>query len=151
MKIYKVQKDDFIISTDKSKIDIVAVHNYLCNESYWAKNIPIDVVKKSIEGSCCFGLYNKNEQVGFARVITDHATFAYLADVFIATAYRGKGLSKWLMEVIMKYPELQGLRRWLLATRDAHGLYAKSGFIPLDKPERIMGLKPFEEYPETNS
>ena len=151
MKIYKVQKDDFIISTDKSKIDIVAVHNYLCNESYWAKNIPIDVVKKSIEGSCCFGLYNKNEQVGFARVITDHATFAYLADVFIAAAYRGRGLGKWLMEVIMKYPELQGLRRWLLATRDAHGLYAKSGFIPLDKPERIMGLKLFEEYPETNS
>lgn len=151
MKIYKVQKDDFIISTDKSKIDIVAVHNYLCNESYWAKNIPIDVVKKSIEGSCCFGLYNKNEQVGFARVITDHATFAYLADVFIAAAYRGRGLGKWLMEVIMKHPELQGLRRWLLATRDAHGLYAKSGFIPLDKPERIMGLKLFEEYPETNS
>ena len=158
MKIYKVQKDDFIISTDKSKIDIVAVHNYLCNESYWAKNIPIDVVKKSIEGSCCFGLYNKNEQalpagrqVGFARVITDHATFAYLADVFIAAAYRGRGLGKWLMEVIMKHPDLQGLRRWLLATRDAHGLYAKSGFIPLDKPERIMGLKLFEEYPETNS
>lgn len=151
MKIYKAQKNNFIISTDKSKIDIVTVHNYLCKESYWAKNIPVEVVKKSIEGLCCFGLYEKNKQIGFAGVITDHATFAYLADVFITAAYRGKGLSKWLMEVIMKHPDLQGLRRWLPATRDAHGLYAKSGFMPLDKPERIMGFKPFEEYPETDS
>lgn len=151
MKICEVIKNDFIISTDKSKIDIAAVHNYLCNKSYWAKNISIDIVKKSIEGSCCFGVYRKNNQIGFARVITDHATFAYLADVFIEAEYRGRGLSKWLMEEIMTHPDLQGLRRWLLATRDAHGLYARFRFMPLDKPERIMGLRPFEEYPETNS
>jgi GNAT superfamily N-acetyltransferase len=155
MKIYEVTKNEFIISTDKEKLDIQFIQNYLCNESYWAKNIPAAVVEKSIEGSFCFGLYvDENEnisQVGFARVITDHATFAYLADVFIIEKFRGNGLSKWMMKEIMNHPELQGLRRWLLATKDAHGLYAQFGFLPLDKPERIMGFKPFEEYPKTNS
>ncbi len=150
MKIYEVQKDDFFISTDKAKLNIAVIHNYLSKESYWAKNIPMKTVKKSIKGSCCFGVYHKSEQVGFARVVTDHATFGYIADVFILDEYRGKGLSKWLMETIMNYPELQGLRRWMLATRDAHGLYAQFGFTPLDKPERIMGLKLFEEYPAIN-
>jgi len=89
--------------------------------------------------------------VGFARVITDHASFAYLADVFVIESYRGRGLSKWLMGTIMNHPDLQGLRRWLLATRDAHGLYAQFGFTPLDKPDRIMGRRPFEEYPQINS
>ena len=151
MKIYVTVKDDFIISTDKTKLDIALIHNYLSKESYWAKNIPVKVVKKSIKGSCCFGLYKNKEQIGFARVVTDHATFGYIADVFILDEYRGKGLSKWLMETIMKYPNLQGLRRWMLATKDAHGLYAQFGFLPLDKPERIMGLRPFEEYPSINS
>lgn len=150
MKIYEVQKNDFFISTDKSKLNIGVIYNYLSKESYWAKNIPMKTVKKSIKGSCCFGVYHKSEQVGFARVVTDHATFGYIADVFILDEYRGKGLSKWLMETIMNYPELQGLRRWMLATRDAHGLYAQFGFLPLDKPGRIMGLKPFEEYPAIN-
>ena len=90
-------------------------------------------------------------QVGFARVVTDYATFGYLADVFVIKEFRGKGLAKWMMEVIMGHPDLQGLRRWLLATKDAHGLYAKFGFLPLDKPERIMGFKSFEEYPKTIS
>ncbi len=151
MKITDAIKNDFIISTDRSKLDIAFIHNYLSKESYWAKNIPVDVVKKSIEGSFCFGLYHDKDQVGFARVITDNATFGYLADVFIIENYRGKGLSKWLMEEIMKHPELQGFRRWMLATRDAHGLYVQFGFLPLDKPERIMGFKPFEEYPAINS
>jgi GNAT superfamily N-acetyltransferase len=155
MKIYETVQNKFIISTDKSKLDVGIIHNYLCNESYWAKNISVELVKKSIEGSCCFGLFvNENavfKQIGFARVITDCATFGYLADVFIVEAYRGKGLSKWLMETIMNCPDLQGLRRWLLATKDAHGLYTKFGFLPLDKPERIMGFKLFEEYPQTNS
>ena len=165
MKIYEAIKNDFIISTDKSKLDIHFIHNYLSNESYWAKNIPADTVKKSIEGSCCFGLYvneNKNmqaatqtlqniRQVGFARVVTDYATFGYLADVFVIKEFRGKGLAKWMMEVIMGHPDLQGLRRWLLATKDAHELYARIGFLPLDKPERIMGFKPFDEYPKTHS
>lgn len=158
MKIYEAKKDGFIISTDKNKLDILFLHNYLCNESYWAKNIPLAVVEKSIAGSFCFGLYagqdEKNpmtNQIGFARVVTDHASFAYLADVFILEKFREKGLGKWLMEEIIKNPELQGLRRWMLATKDAHGLYAKFGFLPLDKPERVMGFKPFEEYPKTNS
>jgi len=155
MKVYEAVKNEFLISTDKKKLDIQLIKNYLCNESYWAKNIPVATVKKSIEGSFCFGLYvqgNKNiSQIGFARVITDHATFAYLADVFIIEKYRGQGLSKWMMGEIMEHPELQGLRRWLLATKDAHGLYTQFGFSPLDKPERIMGFKPFEEYPKTDS
>jgi len=151
MKIREAEKNDLLISTDKTKLDIPFIHNYLSNESYWAKNIPIDVVKKSIEGSFCFGLYDKEKQFGFARVITDHATFGYLADVFITEEYRGKGLSKWLMMEIMKHPHLQGFRRWMLATRDAHGLYKQFGFEPLDKPESIMGFRPFAEYPPVNS
>lgn len=151
IKIYEAVKNEFIISTDKLKLDVGLIHNYLANESYWAKNIPLGIVKKSITGSFCFGLYHNRVQIGFARVVTDHATFAYLADVFILDGYRGKGLGKWLIEEIMNHADLQGLRRWLLATRDAHGLYAQFGFMPLDKPERIMGLKPFEVYPETIS
>lgn len=155
MKIYESLQNEFVISTDKSKLNVDTIHNYLCNESYWAKNIPVETVIKSIDGSCCFGLYvNENsiaKQIGFARVVTDYATFAYLADVFVLETYRGKGLSKWLMKMIMNCPDLQGLRRWLLATKDAHGLYTKFGFSALDKPERIMGFKPFEQYPETNS
>ena len=158
MKIYEAGKNKFIISTDKSKLNIQFIHNYLSNESYWAKNIPVNTVKKSINGSCCFGLYineNKNvlaaTQIGFARVVTDFATFGYLADVFIVENYRGKGLAKWLVKVIMNHPDLQGLRRWMLATKDAHALYAKFGFLALDKPERIMGFKPFDEYPKINS
>ena len=151
MKIYESQKEGLLISTDKSKLDVSLIHDYLSNESYWAKNIPVHIIEKSIDGSFCFGIYDNNKQVGFARVITDHATFAYLADVFVVEQYRGRGLSKWMMETIMTNPELQGLRRWLLATRDAHGLYARFGFTALDKPERIMGMKPFEEYPPLNS
>lgn len=155
MNIYEVQQNDFCISTDKSKLDINIIHDYLSEESYWAKNIPVETVQRSIEGSHCFGLYvtenSISKQVGFARVISDCATFAYLADVFVLESYRGKGLSKWLMKTIMDCPYLQGLRRWLLATKDAHGLYLQFGFTALDKPERIMGFKPFETYPENNS
>ena len=163
MKIYEATKNEFVISTDKNKLDIQFIQNYLSTESYWAKNIPVETVKKSIDGSCCFGLYVNEStsaitqtlpagsQVGFARVVTDYATFGYLADVFVIEKFRGKGLAKWLMEEIMNHADLQGLRRWMLATKDAHGLYIKFGFLPLDKPERIMGFKPFEEYPQTNS
>ncbi len=163
MKKFEAIQNEFIISTDKSKLDIEMIQGYLSESSYWAKHIPVETVKKSIAGSCCFGLYTREtennssadpvfplcRQVGFARVITDHATFAYLADVFIIEEFRGNGLAKWLMETIMKHPGLQGLRRWLLATRDAHGLYAQYGFTELDKPERFMGLKPFDEYPKS--
>jgi len=155
MKPYEVQQKDFIISTDKNKLDISIIHNYLCNESYWAKNIPVETVQKSIEGSYCFGLHATEnsiaKQVGFARVITDCATFAYLADVFVLETYRGKGLSKWLMKTIMDCPDLQGLRGWMLATKDAHTLYEKFGFSILENTGRFMRLSPFQAYPETNS
>ncbi len=132
-------KDDFLISTDKSKIDVNYVHWFLTH-SYWAGGIPIETVQRSIEGSLCFSVVYLNHQVGFARVITDEATFAYLADVFIDENFRGKGLSKWLMEVIINYPTLQSLRRFLLATRDAHGLYKQFGFEPLNNVDRWMQI-----------
>lgn len=128
---------EFSISTDKNRIDIGVVHRFL-STSYWAQNIPLHVVEKSIRGSLCFSLFHQQKQIGIARVITDEATFAYLADVFIMESYRGRGLSKWLMEVIISYPGLQGLRRFLLATRDAHGLYRQFGFSALLPTDRWM-------------
>lgn len=147
MRTYRMKKNNFFISTDKSKLDLGCIHDYLSNESYWAKNIPVDIVKKSIDGSVCFGLYDAETQIGFARVITDNATFGYLADVFILQQYRGQGLGKWMMQVIMEHPELQGFRRWMLATRDAHGLYAQFGFKALENPGRFMRYSLFDEYP----
>jgi GNAT superfamily N-acetyltransferase len=129
--------DKYSISTNKEKLDIAYVHQFL-SHSYWAEGIPLETVQRSIHFSMCFGVYNGPQQVGFARVVTDYATFGYLADVFIDENYRGHGLSKWLMEVIMGHPQLQGFRSWQLATRDAHGLYARHGFKVPDNPERIM-------------
>jgi GNAT superfamily N-acetyltransferase len=134
-----ISKDNYSISTDKSKLDIKMIHDFL-SHSYWAENIPVEIVQRSIEGSLCFGVFEGEKQVGFARMITDKATFAYLADVFIIETYRGRGLSKWLMEVIMTYSELQGLRRIMLATRDAHGLYTQFGFSPLTHTDRWMQI-----------
>jgi GNAT superfamily N-acetyltransferase len=131
-------KDDFLISTDKQKLDFAVIHGFLSRESYWALNIPEDVVRRSIEGSLCFGVYHQGKQVGFARLITDFATVAYLGDVFIVREYRGRGLSKWLTECITSLPELEGLRRWVLVTSDAHGLYERVGFKPLREPDRYM-------------
>lgn len=131
------RRGEYIISTDKRRLDLSVIHGFL-TASYWAAGIPLEVVKKSIEHSLSFGVYKGDEQVGFARVITDYATFAYIGDVFILEDYRGQGLSKWLMQVIADYSELQGLRRWLLLTRDAHGLYKKTGFVEPKTPERYM-------------
>jgi len=133
------RKGEFLVSTNRDKLDLNVVHGYL-TESYWAKGISREVVVRSIENSLCFGVFNNDGQIGFARVISDFATYAYLADVFILEKYRGHGLSKWLMECIVVHPKLQGLRRWTLATRDAHGLYAKFGFTPLTKPSNFMEL-----------
>ncbi len=133
------RKGNYLISTDKSKLDIKAIQNYL-STSYWAKNRLLKTTKLTIKNSLCFGVYYKNEQVGFARVVTDYATFAYLADVFILEDHRGKGLSKWLMEVILNYGEVQNLRRWFLATRDAHTLYEKFGFTAIREPEKLMEI-----------
>jgi GNAT superfamily N-acetyltransferase len=130
----------YSISTDKSKLDLQMIHEFLSN-SYWSKDIPMGIIKRSIENSLCFGLYLHDRQIGFARVITDYATFGYLADVFIIESQRGKGLSKKLMEQIMSHPQLQGLRFFGLRTRDAHALYLKFGFTPIDKPENFMGIR----------
>jgi N-acetylglutamate synthase-like GNAT family acetyltransferase len=130
----------YSVTSDQSRIDIEAVHDYLSNESYWAKGVPIEVVRKSIENSVSFAVVDpQGKLTGFARVITDRATFAYLADVFILEAHRGKGLSKFLMQQILAHPELQGLRRWLLITRDAHKLYSTyAGFTAVAKPQNLM-------------
>ncbi|MES2849990.1 MAG: GNAT family N-acetyltransferase [Bacteroidota bacterium] len=144
--MHPLTKEGFEISTDRSKLDIAVIHDYLSNKSYWAKNIPVELVQKSIEGSICSAVYHSNRQVGYARMVSDCATFGYLADVFIIEEYRGKGLSKWLMEEIISYPAFQPLRRWMLATRDAHGLYKQFGFTELDKPERIMQRLKIDPY-----
>jgi N-acetylglutamate synthase-like GNAT family acetyltransferase len=148
--IFTAEKDGFIISTDKLKLEIVSIHAYLSEEAYWCKNISLEIVKRSIENSVCFGIYHHDRQIGFARVITDKATFGYLADVFIINDYRGRGLSKWLMQCILSHPELQGFRSWLLGTRDAHGLYSQFGFNPLEEPGRYMRYSLFTEYPRVD-
>jgi GNAT superfamily N-acetyltransferase len=140
MKVYEVSNGLYKIATDNSKLDINLIHQFLCEESYWAKGIPKNIVEKSISNSLCFGLFYKDAQVGFARLVTDKATFAYLADVFIINEHRGNGLGKWLMKTIHEHPELQNLRRWILTTKDAHGLYEQLGWIkpPDDYVYRFM-------------
>ena len=131
------RRGEYLISTDKRLLDLSVIHGFL-STSYWAEGIPFETVKRSVEHSLNFGLYKERKQVGFARVITDYATYAYIGDVFILEEYRGQGLSKWLMQVIADHHELQGLRRWSLLTRDAHGLYRKTGFTKPQNPERYM-------------
>ena len=126
------------ISTDKSLLDVDLIHRFLVEESYWANTRTFDQTKTAIENSICFGAYADGKLVGFARVVSDRATFAYLGDVFVLDDYRGRGLSKQLMRTIVAHPELQGLRRWLLATKDAHGLYEQFEFASLKFPERWM-------------
>ncbi|MBD2702733.1 GNAT family N-acetyltransferase [Spirosoma sp. BT702] len=138
--------NDYSISTDKAKLNLDVIHRFLSQEAYWSLNIPIDIVKRAIENAVCFGVYKGDEQVGFARVVTDFATFGYLADVFILPEHRGKGLSKQLMAFIMTYPPLQGLRRIMLVTKDAHGLYTQFGFKPVDEPQNTMSIKAFTNY-----
>ena len=138
--IVEHRRGEFVISTDPARLDLGVIHNFLTN-CYWAQGIPRDVVARSIAHSLCFGVYDgRDAQVGFARVISDFATIAYLGDVFVLESHRRRGLSKWLMECILQHPDLQNLRRWILLTRDAHGLYAQSGFTPLKTPERYMEL-----------
>ncbi len=139
------RRGEFILTTDPDRLDLDVIHGFL-SECYWAKGIPRDVVARSIENSLCFGVYKDSKQVGFARVISDFATYAYLGDVFVLEEFRGQGLSKWMMDCIMRHPRLQGLRRWSLVTRDAHGLYAQFGFSPLKKPDRYMELHDPEVY-----
>jgi GNAT superfamily N-acetyltransferase len=130
----------FSISTDKSLLNFDTIYRYLDQESYWAKGIPAQKLRSAIDNALCFGVYQHKTQIGFARVITDKATFAYIADVFILPEFRGKGLSKWLIQTILGHADLQGLRRWSLATADAHGLYSQFGFTEITRPERWMEI-----------
>ena len=138
MNFHEYQKEEFIISTDKSRLQIEVIQRFLAEDSYWAQTRTLEQTRAAIENSLCFGLYHEDRQIGFARVVSDLATFAYIGDVFVLPAYRKKGLSKWLMEVMISHPQLQGLRRWILATQDAHGLYSQFGFHELKFPERWM-------------
>ncbi|MGZ7032782.1 MAG: GNAT family N-acetyltransferase [Thermoanaerobaculia bacterium] len=138
----------YTITTDKSMLDIDLIHRFLASESYWAKDRPRDVVERSIENSLCFAAFDGGEQVGFARVITDYATFAYVADVFVVVTHRGRGVSKELMRAMREHPQLQRLRRWHLVTTDAHGLYRQFGFRELESPQKHMEIfvkDPFAE------
>jgi GNAT superfamily N-acetyltransferase len=140
------QIGDYVFSTDKQKLNVQYIHQYLKTDSYWAKNIPLEIVKQSIEGSVCFGVYHNTKQIGFARVITDNATFGYLADVFVDKDYRGLGIGKDLMKFIMEQDFIKKLRRFMLATLDAHSLYTQFGFESLEGNKRLMGIKFFVEY-----
>lgn len=135
------RRGDYLISTDPSLLDLELVHRFLSEEAYWSPGVPRDVVERSIEHSLNFGLYREKDQVGFARVVTDCATFAWVADVFVIEAHRGHGLGKWLMETVVAHPDLRTLRRWLLATVDAHGLYEPLGFRPIADHPRFMAVE----------
>lgn len=137
--IFEQHRDPFVISTDPARLDLAGIHSFLTT-SYWARGIPLATVQAAIAHSLPFGIYEGDRQVGFARVITDYTTFALLADVFVLEPWRGQGLSKWLVACVLAHPDLQGLRRWLLATRDAHGLYRQAGFQPLRAPDRWMEI-----------
>ncbi len=143
-------KDPFVISTDKSRLDLQEIHGFL-QSSYWAKGIPLPTVRRSIENSLCFGVYEGNRQIGFARVITDLATFAYLSDVFILETHRGLGLGKWLISCILAEPQLADLRRWVLVTKDAQVLYQEFGFQSLNAPERYMEILNSDVYARLSS
>ena len=131
-------KEKYLITTDAAKVDVDVVHRFLSEQSSWAKNIPRETVARAVQHSICFSVLHEDALIGFARVVSDRATVAYLGDVFVLPAHRGRGLSKWLMACITSHPELQGLRRWMLATADAHGLYSQFAFTPLNAPARWM-------------
>lgn len=139
------REGEFVLSTDPERLDLDVIHSFL-TECYWAQGIPRETVARSIENSLCFGVYANGRQVAFARVISDFATYAYIGDVFVLDAYRGRGLSKWMMRAITRHPQLQGLRRWTLLTRDAHKLYSQFGFVPLKSPGRYMEMHNPEVY-----
>jgi GNAT superfamily N-acetyltransferase len=141
---------EYRLTDCRTDMDATAIHAYL-QRSYWAEGIPLRIVERAIDHSLCFGAFRDAQQVGFARVISDLTTFAYLADVYVLEAHRGRGLSKWMMNIIRAYPDLQGLRRWMLATRDAHGLYRQSGFSALLHPEWMMEITAPDIYLQHNA
>jgi len=139
----EVYQDDFCISTDQRRLDLAAVHHFLSTQAYWCLNIPFERVRKAAEQSLNFSLFDgEGRQIGYARVISDRSTIAYLGDVYVLPEWRGRGLSKWLIGTVMRHPELQGLRRWILLTGDAHGLYRQFGWKDIGHPERWMEVTP---------
>jgi GNAT superfamily N-acetyltransferase len=146
MKPYEINENGLLISDDPTRFDRALIFDFLRNRSYWAQEITPEILERSIENSLCFGVYLSGKQIGFARVVTDFATFAWLADVFIVETERGHGFSKKLVTAVLAHPQLQGLRRFLLGTRDAHGLYGQFGFRPLAFPERFMEIRPESGY-----
>lgn len=146
MEIQEWQRGGFVISTDRAKMQIDVIHDYISNQSYWMAGIPKSRVQRIIDNALNFGIFDGPRQIGYADVITDFATFAYLANVFVLEDYRGQGLSKWLMECILAHPDLQDLRRWTLLTADAHGLYKQYGFEPINSPESWMHRYNAETY-----
>jgi len=146
MQIITATKGDYLITTDKEKLDVPFIHHFLSKEAYWSKDIPLDTVQRSIQNSLNFGVYHHDKQVGYARIISDYATVAYLGDVFIIPDHRGKGLSKWLVEQVMAHPDLRGLRRWILLTRDAHELYRQYGWQSIASPDKWMEVHHPEVY-----
>ena len=136
----------FCISTEKARLDLKAIHHFLSTQAYWSLNIPLSRIEGAVANSLNFGLYLQERQIGFARVVSDFTSVAYLADVYVLPEFRGQGLAKWLMQTIMSYPELQGLRRWILSTVDAHGLYKQFGWVPVAYPDRWMELHNREVY-----
>lgn len=135
----------YTVTDQQEQLDIELIHRFLSTESYWAKDVPKAIVVRSIEHALCFGLFREQQQIGFGRVITDRATFAYLSDVFVLTPHRGQGLGKWLVACMLSHPDLQGLRRWMLATGDAHTLYQQFGFV-LSEPGLLMQKVNTEAY-----
>ena len=145
---HEEKRDGFVITTNPARLDVDAIYAYL-SRVYWANTRSRDAVERSLKNSLCFGLYEGDKQIGLVRVISDYATFAYVCDVYVLEAYQGNGLGTWLMKVVMAHPDLQGLRRWLLATRDAHSLYRKSGFTALEAPERWMEILTTSSRPDS--
>jgi len=146
MKPYEIHENELLISDDPALLDRALVFDFLRERSYWAREVTREIVDRSVENSLCFGIYLDGKQIGFARVVTDFATFAWLADVFIVEEKRGQGFSKKLAAAVLAHPRLQGLRRFMLGTRDAHGLYAQFGFKPLAHPERFMEIRSESSY-----
>jgi ribosomal protein S18 acetylase RimI-like enzyme len=147
---WEVRRGNFIVSDDPARLAVAAIHAYL-TRSYWAEGIPLETVRRSLENSLCIGLYEQDDQIGFARVITDRTTFAYLCDVYVLEQYQGQGLGRWMMECVMAHPDLQGLRRFSLVTRSAQGLYAPLGFAPVASPERHMEIVRVGMYKDVKS
>jgi len=146
MKPYEIHENGLLISDDPALLNRALIFDFLRNQSYWAREVTQEILDRSLANSLCFGVYQGAKQIGFARVVTDYATFAWLADVFIVEEKRGQGFSKQLAAAVLAHPRLQGLRRFMLGTRDAHGLYSRFGFKPLANPERFMEIRSESSY-----